>query len=136
MRGSGESQQTLRSSSCIDISFTNSKNETESKNINQDGLLTGSTPNVAKESKKKPGVILARSIEALQNGIKNNTSQEGASTENDEKKKKLEIYSSLCEIPPSAKLSIEVHPFSGMLTSQLKCTDCKHKVGSISHLEN
>lgn len=74
------------------------------------------------KSNEPPGVIIARSAETIFKEEK----QEGKTTS--------EPWSWLRAIPRSS-LSVITnetqHPFSGLLTSQLQCTNCKWKVSNL-----
>lgn len=110
----------FRSVSCMDISQSETNVNGIDKHCNGNAnMLSQSITNVS-TNHIRPGMILARSSEIIPiatllcNG------------DNEAKP-----WSSLCAIPATPTLSNEVHPFSGLLTSQLQCTDCKWKVRSI-----
>lgn len=123
MKGSGDPLG-LRSVSCNDITTAQNDlpttNDVEKK-CNGHVVSTQSVLNVSNPYQvMKPGMIFARSTEIISsnNGINN--------LENES----FRPWNSLCTIPlPTiSSLSVELHPFSGLLTSQLQCTECKWKV--------
>ena len=72
-------------------------------------------------SSLKPGIIIARSSDIISKLI----GDKGADGDS------LRPWNSLCTIPSqtsTASFSNKVHPFSGLLTSQLICTECEWKV--------
>ncbi|XP_063983317.1 ubiquitin carboxyl-terminal hydrolase 30 homolog [Diachasmimorpha longicaudata] len=106
---------TLRSVSCNDI-----PREDPSKPLNPSTTphnpLISSTISIPHMSTKKPGVILARSSEILTKYL------------NDESPESPQrgLWTSLIAIPQvNPPLANDNHPFSGFLTSQLKCTRCQ-----------
>ncbi|XP_054010873.1 ubiquitin carboxyl-terminal hydrolase 30 homolog isoform X2 [Hylaeus anthracinus] len=111
----------FRSVSCNDIVSANRNVSTPNgfdKNCNNHVMF--STPSISSilMAYNKPGMILARSSELLSNNMGG-----------EENKDPLKSWSSLCAMPVSStpSMSIEVHPFSGLLTSQLQCSNCKWK---------
>ncbi|XP_015597416.1 ubiquitin carboxyl-terminal hydrolase 30 homolog [Cephus cinctus] len=121
IKGSGDPLG-LRSVSCNDIAASEKHPEaltTIDKNCNDQ--MIASTQSVSRTSipSNKPGMILARSSEILTKEELVNCADKGI----------FRPWSSLCAIPlPSVPaLSNEVHPFSGLLTSQLQCTNCNWK---------
>lgn len=130
IKGSGCDPGVLRSVSCNDIS-SKTKYHEQPKENGHNGVdhnnhainHTQSITNVATASSMKPGLIIARSTEIIPgiNGEIGNGDYNGDSQK---------PWSSLCQIPSSSipSLSNSFHPFSGLLTSQLQCTECKWKV--------
>jgi ubiquitin carboxyl-terminal hydrolase 30 len=125
IKGSGDPVN-LRSVSCNDIVSANEKCEfPNEKNKNLNNHIVSYAQSIANVSAStsiiKPGIIIARSSEILSKVIEDNGA-EGDS---------LRPWNSLCTIPlqsSTSSLSNKVHPFSGLLTSQLICTECKWKV--------
>ena len=125
IKGSGEPVN-LRSVSCNDIAEVNKNsqatNEANKNLSNHTVSYAQSISNVsASMSSLKPGIIIARSSEIISKIIGENGA-EGDS---------LKPWSSLCAISSqsnNATLSNKVHPFSGLLTSQLICSECQWKV--------
>lgn len=121
LKGSGEPIG-LRSVSCNDIvSAERNPNSMHGFDTNCNNHMTISTPSISSHipSEYKPGKILDRSSEML-------SQNKRYDAENDEP-----IWNYLCEVslinmPP---IWNEVHPFSGLLTSQLQCINCNWKVG-------
>ncbi|XP_011493868.1 PREDICTED: ubiquitin carboxyl-terminal hydrolase 30 [Ceratosolen solmsi marchali] len=133
IKGSGDPVN-LRSVSCNDIVSVNEKrdfpNEKNKQNKNLPSHIVSYAQSIANVSATvpavKPGIIIARSSELLSKII----GDHGAEGDS------LRPWSSLCTIPlqsSTSTLSNKVHPFSGLLTSQLICTECKWK-GSV-HFE-
>lgn len=123
MKGSGD-PSVLRSVSCNDIAAVQMNvSNTNKINKNCNGYVVASTqsisnvPNVSLSI--KPGMILARSSEIISGCSGNNMLENGS----------FRPWNSLCAIPlPTiSPPSMELHPFSGLLTSQLQCTECKWK---------
>lgn len=114
---------TLRSVSCNDISTNQNLNPSQTLNdvneVSNNVTHTQSITNVAVISSMRPGMIIARSSEVV-SGM--GDLDAGGDT--------LKQWSSLCAISMSnvPSFSNNVHPFSGLLTSQLQCTECKWKV--------
>ncbi|XP_012272475.1 ubiquitin carboxyl-terminal hydrolase 30 homolog [Orussus abietinus] len=121
IKGSGDAFA-LRSVSCNDIALAEKdpSSLTAAIDRNRNGFTTVSSLSASKDSiaAKQPGIILARSSEII--------SKKNGETEADGT---FKLWSSLCIIPsPSTPvLSNHVHPFSGLLTSQLRCTNCNWK---------
>ncbi|KAF7378848.1 ubiquitin carboxyl-terminal hydrolase 30 isoform X2 [Vespula maculifrons] len=119
LKGSGEPIG-LRSVSCNDIvSAERNPNSMHGFDTNCNNHMTISTPSISSHipSEYKPGKILDRSSEML-------SQHKRYDAENDEP-----IWNYLCEVslinmPP---IWNEVHPFSGLLTSQLQCINCNWK---------
>lgn len=112
---------TFRSVSCNDILSANKNVNTPNgldRNCNNHVMSTSSVSSIP-TAYNKPGMIIARSSELLSKNI-------GCG----ENKESIRSWSSLCTMPVSnsSSMSIEVHPFSGLLTSQLQCSNCKWKV--------
>ncbi|XP_029044695.1 ubiquitin carboxyl-terminal hydrolase 30 homolog [Osmia bicornis bicornis] len=111
---------TFRSVSCNDIVSANkSPNIPNGFDRNCNNHVMSSTSSVLSiPTYNKPGIILARSSEILSKNI--------AVGENMES---FKPWSSLCAMPifNAPLISVEVHPFSGLLTSQLQCSSCKWK---------
>lgn len=115
IKGSGEPVN-MRSVSCNDLA-KECRVPSEAK---QTVPYAQSTTSVLATS-IKPGMILARSsdIVSLMGG---ETGAEGDS---------LKPWNSMCTIPLQScppKSPNKVHPFSGLMTSQLICTECQCKV--------
>ncbi|XP_043250186.1 ubiquitin carboxyl-terminal hydrolase 30 homolog isoform X2 [Colletes gigas] len=111
----------FRSVSCNDIvSVNRNPNTPNGFDRNCNNHVMSSTPSISSIpiAYNKPGMILARSSELLSKNI-------GAG----ENKESFRLWNSLCAIPVSnsSSMSIEAHPFSGLLTSQLQCSNCKWK---------
>ncbi|XP_076244484.1 ubiquitin specific protease 30 isoform X2 [Calliopsis andreniformis] len=111
---------TFRSVSCNDIVSANENVNTPNgfnKNCNNRVMSTSSVSSIPM-AYNKPGMILARSSESLLNdvGKVNN-------------KKYFSLWNSLCTmlISNPSSMSTEAHPFSGLLTSQLQCSNCTRK---------
>lgn len=117
-RGSGDPIG-LRSVSCNDIvSAERNPNSIHGFDANCNNHMTTSTPSISTHipSEYRPGKILDRSSEMLSQIKRYDAGNEP-------------IWSYLCEVsllnmPP---IWNEVHPFSGLLTSQLQCTNCNWK---------
>lgn len=111
---------TFRSVSCNDIVSVNNSNIPNGLDRNCNSHVMSSTTSVSSIpiTHNKPGMILARSSELLSRGIGSKESKDSFKT-----------WSSLCTMPISnaPPMSVEVHPFSGLLTSQLQCSHCKWK---------
>ncbi|KZC04513.1 PREDICTED: ubiquitin carboxyl-terminal hydrolase 30 homolog [Dufourea novaeangliae] len=112
---------TLRSVSCNDIVSANKSSNVPNgfdKNCNSHAMST--TPSISNISMayNKPGMILARSSELLSKNVGDVGNKES-----------FRSWSSLCAmpVPNIPTMSIEAHPFSGLLTSQLQCSNCKWK---------
>ncbi|XP_076160248.1 ubiquitin specific protease 30 isoform X2 [Ptiloglossa arizonensis] len=111
----------FRSVSCNDIVSANiNPNTSNGFDKNCNNHVMSSTPSISNipMAYNKPGMMLARSSEILSTNI-----------ESGENKESFRSWSSLCAMPVfnSPSISIEVHPFSGLLTSQLQCSNCKWK---------
>lgn len=112
----------FRSVSCNDIVSANkSPNIPNGFDRNCNSHVISSTTSISSipMAYNKPGIILARSSELLSKNV-------GV----EENKESFKPWNSLCAMsfsiaPP---ISIVVHPFSGLLTSQLQCSCCKWKV--------
>ncbi|KAJ8681394.1 hypothetical protein QAD02_017181 [Eretmocerus hayati] len=125
IKGSGEPVN-LRSVSCNDIVGANGPcdmpNETN-KNLNNHVVSYAQSITNVSESMAtvRPGIIIARSSEI----ISKFTTDENTGAEGDS----LRPWTSLCTIPSESNISSsnKVHPFSGLLTSQLICTECDWK---------
>lgn len=119
-RGSGD-QFVPRSVSCSDIT-----RDENGSTIEEADKITASTKSIPKmfgnnyAGVLKPGMIVARSSEVV-------SIDEGSYMEMEES---FRAWNSLCTItsPNVPVLSKIAHPFSGLLTSQLKCTNCNWKV--------
>ncbi|XP_076671846.1 ubiquitin specific protease 30 [Andrena cerasifolii] len=112
---------TFRSVSYNDIVSANKSPDTPNgfdKNCNNHVMSSTSSISSIPVAYNKPGMILARSSELLSKNIGSG-----------ETKQLLKSWNSLCTMPVSnsSSMSIEVHPFSGLLTSQLQCSNCKWK---------
>lgn len=110
----------LRSVSCNDIAEVQNNSEGEKSMEKSDDPMIASTRSISNGiGASKPGVIIARSAEF----VAGNPSKDGT-------KGSFRPWSSLCTIPQNSVSVIanETHPFSGLLTSQLQCTNCKWKV--------
>ncbi|XP_031846038.1 ubiquitin specific protease 30 [Nomia melanderi] len=112
---------TFRSVSCNDIASANKKSNMPNgfdRNCNNHVMSSTSSISSISLAYSKPGQILARSSELLSKNIGN-----------EENKESFRTWSSLCAmpVPNFPPMSIEVHPFSGLLTSQLQCSNCKWK---------
>ncbi|XP_078039109.1 ubiquitin specific protease 30 isoform X1 [Augochlora pura] len=111
----------LRSVSCNDIVSANKNSNLPNgfdRNCNSHVISSTSSISNIPVAYNKPGMILARSSELL-----------SKSTEGEENKESFRTWSSLCAMPvPNFQpMSIEGHPFSGLLTSQLQCSNCNWK---------
>lgn len=114
----------LRSASCNDIASVKNGTDTPKgfdKNCNNQMMTsTSSISSMSPSIGYKPGMILARSSELLSRGIQSNG----------DCKSPFRSWKSLCTMPfiniPS--VSIETHPFSGLITSQIQCNGCFWKV--------
>ncbi|OAD59370.1 Ubiquitin carboxyl-terminal hydrolase 30 [Eufriesea mexicana] len=112
---------TFRSVSCYDIVSANKSPNIPNgfdRNCNSHVMSSAvSIPSIPMVY-NKPGIILARSSELLSKSV-------GI----EESKESLKQWSSLCAMPvPNAPpIVVEVHPFSGLLTSQLQCSCCTWK---------
>ncbi|KAG7208901.1 hypothetical protein KM043_015082 [Ampulex compressa] len=120
-KGAGDAIS-LRSVSCNDIvSVEKDINTPNGFDKNCNSHLITSTSSVLSMSItcNKPGMILARSSELLSRNHEGSSKNEGS----------FRPWSSLCTMPFSSlpSKSVEVHPFSGLLTSQLQCSNCKWK---------
>lgn len=104
----------LRSVSCNDLAAAAKHNQFQISNggldKNYNNHIASSTHSIRNLSSSKPGIILTRSLEVPINLI------------NDAEKP----WNSLHTITPSRPQ--DSHPFSGLLTSQLQCTNCNWKV--------
>ncbi|XP_033209108.1 ubiquitin carboxyl-terminal hydrolase 30 homolog isoform X2 [Belonocnema kinseyi] len=123
MKGSGDPLG-LRSVSCNDITTAlKDVRTTNGMDKNCIGYIAASTKTIGNVSNVplpvKPGMILARSSEII-SGFSGNKILENGS---------FRPWNSLCAIslPTISEYSMELHPFSGLLTSQLQCTECKWK---------
>ncbi|XP_074105869.1 ubiquitin specific protease 30 [Cotesia typhae] len=120
VKGSGDSIA-LRSVSCNDIARVQAHpNNIDRLDKNSNHSLALSTRSIPHFSLfNKPGVILARSSEILSRALGDSMDLQSPSKN----------WNSLCVIPQTSScvLSHETHPFSGLLTSQLKCTNCNWK---------
>ncbi|XP_034952468.1 ubiquitin carboxyl-terminal hydrolase 30 homolog [Chelonus insularis] len=119
VKGSGDSLA-LRSVSCNDIAQAEVSTTINNLDKNSNHPLNSSTKSISHFSIcNKPGIILARSSEILCRALAEPIDEQSPSR----------TWSSLCTIPQqsSCVLSNETHPFSGLLTSQLKCTNCNWK---------
>ncbi|OXU25501.1 hypothetical protein TSAR_000311 [Trichomalopsis sarcophagae] len=124
IKGSGDPVN-LRSVSCNDIASANERcevpRETNKNLSNHVVTYAQSITNVsASMTSIKPGIILARSSEIISKII-GESGDDGDS---------LRPWSSMCAIPSqntTPSFSNKVHPFSGLLTSQLICTECEWK---------
>lgn len=113
---------TFRSVSCNDIVSVNKNPNIPNgfdRNCNNHVISSTSISSIPM-TYNKPGIILARSSELLSKNV-----------EIEKNKESFKPWSSLCTMSFSTAppISIEVHPFSGLLTSQLQCSCCKWKVG-------
>ncbi|XP_023245646.1 ubiquitin carboxyl-terminal hydrolase 30 [Copidosoma floridanum] len=124
IKGSGEPVN-IRSVSCNDIANECNIPSEIQKNVGNHAVsYTQSTMSVltASMASVKPGIILARSSDVVSVvGENGEPSAEGDS---------LRPWNSLCTIPFQScapTLPNKVHPFSGLLTSQLICTECEWK---------
>lgn len=113
----------LRSASCNDIASVKNNSDNPKgfdKNCNNQMMTSTSSISNTSPSICKPGMILARSSELLLQNIQSN----GDCTS------LFRSWKSLCTMPfiniPS--VSVETHPFSGLITSQVQCSDCFWKV--------
>lgn len=114
----------LRSASCNDIASVKTETDTPKgfdKNCNNQMMTsTSSISSMPPSVGCRPGMILARSSELLSRSVQNNG----------EYKSPFKTWKSLCAMPfvniPS--VSIETHPFSGLITSQVQCSSCFWKV--------
>ncbi|EFN74641.1 Ubiquitin carboxyl-terminal hydrolase 30 [Camponotus floridanus] len=110
----------LRSASCNDIASVKNGTDTSKgfdKNCNNQMMTsTSSISSMSPSIGCKPGMILARSSELLSRSIQSNG----------DCKSPFRSWKSLCTMPfiniPS--VSIETHPFSGLITSQIQCNSC------------
>lgn len=123
-RGMGDTLN-LRSASCNDIASVKNNSDNPKgfdKNCNNQMMTSTSSISNISPSMCKPGMILARSSELLSRNIQSN----GDCTS------LFRSWKSLCTMPfiniPS--VSVETHPFSGLITSQVQCSDCFWKVSS------
>ncbi|XP_011312033.1 ubiquitin carboxyl-terminal hydrolase 30 homolog [Fopius arisanus] len=105
--GSPQDALTLRSVSCNDL-----PQEEPSRLLSSSQNMTSSTRSIPSS---KPGVILARSSEVLTRYL----------TDESSPRIPERAWRSLCALPQVTPLGNENHPFSGFLTSQLKCTRCQ-----------
>lgn len=125
IKGSGDPVN-MRSVSCNDIVSANQTCEIpneSNKNISNHVVSYAQSINNVSVSMSsiKPGIIIARSSEIISKIIGEGGGDADA----------LRPWSSLCAIPfqsSTPTLSNKVHPFSGLLTSQLICAECKWKV--------
>ncbi|KAF3427250.1 hypothetical protein E2986_10371 [Frieseomelitta varia] len=111
---------TFRSVSCNDIVSANKNPNIPNgfdRNCNNHVISSTSISSIPM-TYNKPGIILARSSELLSKNV-----------EIEKNKESFKPWSSLCTMSFSTAppISIEVHPFSGLLTSQLQCSCCKWK---------
>lgn len=115
-------QLSLRSASCNDIASAKNDSETSKgfdKNCNNQIMTSTSSISNMFTSSHKPGMILARSSELLsRNTISNSDCKD------------IRSWKSLCSMPSTniPSVSVESHPFSGLITSQLQCNSCFWKV--------
>lgn len=135
IKGSGDPVN-LRSVSCNDIASVNNgtceiPNETNKNLSNHVMNYAQSITNVSVSMASiKPGIIIARSSEIISKIIEDKSMDQT----------KPRPWTSLCTIPSQANAHSlsspnKVHPFSGLLTSQLICTECEWKV-NIKVFEN
>lgn len=127
IKGSGDPFGMRSSVSCNDITREeNGSKETEKIDKHLPDQMSASTKSIPRffgtsVDGPKPGMIVARSSEVI-------------SVDNREDSLAGEFsfraWNSLCTIPTSSipTLSSVTHPFSGLLTSQLQCTNCNWKV--------
>lgn len=113
---------TIRSVSCNDIVSANRSSSIPNgfdRNCNSHVITSTESMTSMPTVYNKPGMILARSSELLSNNIGIGKNKEP-----------FKPWSSLCAMPFSnaPSISVEVHPFSGLLTSQLQCSCCRWKV--------
>ncbi|XP_076765839.1 ubiquitin specific protease 30 [Xylocopa sonorina] len=112
---------TVRSVSCNDIASANKTPNIPNgfdKNCNNHVMSSTTSISSISMAYTKPGMILARSSQLFSKDI--------AAEEN---KAYCKPWSSLCAMPFSnaPSMSVKSHPFSGLLTSQLQCSNCKWK---------
>jgi len=122
MRAAGDALS-LRSASCNDIASANNHSDAPKgfdKNCNNQIMTSTSSISTMSPSSCRPGMILARSSELLSRSVHNNGDCKDLSRS----------WKSLCAMPfvniPS--VSVETHPFSGLITSQVQCDGCFWKV--------
>ncbi|XP_046619559.1 ubiquitin carboxyl-terminal hydrolase 30 homolog isoform X1 [Neodiprion virginianus] len=125
IRGSGDPFGMRTSVSCNDIARKDEARESDVHNTCLPDQMTASTKSIPKAfgssiDGAKPGMIIARSSEVI--------SRDGEG-ENSKAAFPFRAWNSLCTIPgPSIPaMSNVTHPFSGLLTSQLQCTNCNWK---------
>ncbi|CAB0034584.1 unnamed protein product [Trichogramma brassicae] len=125
IKGSGDPiiNNTIRSVSCNDIAAAHSKcsvpPETNKNISNHVASYAQSTTNVSGSTLSlKPGVILARSADILASLVMEKNGEGDAAPK---------PWTSMSTLPmqTTAPLPNQVHPFSGLLTSQLICTECQ-----------
>lgn len=125
MKGSGDPSGLKSVSSYNDIATTQEDvPTTNGMDKNCDGYAAAPTKSICNLSNAslsvKPGMILARSSEIISGCGGDRTLENGS----------FRPWNSLCAIslPTISAYSMELHPFSGLITSQLQCTECKWKV--------
>lgn len=117
IKGSGD-HLSFRSVSCNDITKTD-YSLSNKKNININ-ISTKSIPYSSSSIYNKPGMIFSRPSKLLFENIYD-SQQEISPTK---------VWNSLLKITEKSNISVlsnETHPFSGFLTSQLKCINCNFK---------
>ncbi|KAG5337927.1 UBP30 hydrolase, partial [Acromyrmex charruanus] len=119
VRGTGDTLN-LRSASCNDIASVENNSDNPKgfdKNCNNQIMTSTSSISSTSPSTCRPGMILARSSELLSRSIQGN----GDCTSFFGSWKSLCAAMSFTNIP---SMSVETHPFSGLITSQVQCSDC------------
>ena len=127
IKGSGDPVN-LISVSCNDIALANETCQVprENKKIisNHVASYTQSTSNVsASMTSLKPGIIIARSSDIIAKII-----GENCDDGNEDSTRSWTSMGSISFQTTIPVLPNKVHPFSGLLTSQLICTECQWKV--------
>jgi len=123
VKGTGDTLN-LRSASCNDIASVENNSDNPKgfdKNCNNQMMTSTSSISNTSPSTCRPGMILARSSELLSRSIQG----KGDYTSFFGSWKSLCAAMSFTNIP---SMSVETHPFSGLITSQVQCSDCFWKV--------
>ncbi|XP_067213332.1 ubiquitin carboxyl-terminal hydrolase 30 homolog [Linepithema humile] len=120
MRAAGDALS-LRSASCNDIASANNHSDAPKgfdKNCNNQIMTSTSSISTMSPSSCRPGMILARSSELLSRSVHNNG----------DCKDLFRSWKSLCTMSfINMPASVETHPFSGLITSQVQCDGCLWK---------
>lgn len=121
----------LRSASCNDIASVKNNSDNPKgfdKNCNNQMMTSTLSISSTSPSTCRPGMILARSSELLSRSIQSNGDCSSL----------FRSWKSLCAMPLTniPSVSVETHPFSGLITSQVQCSDCFWKVSVAKTKEN